>query len=211
MFDWLKRLFKPGKVLSKEQEAAFDKAGGSSAVDGAKSNVRRSIFGKEQGFHCDRGHPILNGQRSEDCFDCHLIDLMLAERKGMGKKGKEYVTVGTLTVLNGFHRGQAYSLTLAEDVPMIVGADPDCDIVLSDERISRRHLSMIRRAGRTTIRDVNSLHHSAMRAEGELQWYVLDPEREYWFRDGCHLMLGDIEFLFRASDDQTLKMSAAAG
>jgi len=211
--NFVKRLFggKPDMGLSPEQKAALDAAGAKDVAKEAGSAVGMAPAGAQKGNFCEKGHPLYHGQRQEDCFDCYLLGLMEAERSSLDQEKPETVIVGTLIALNGFHRGQAFPLVMAEGVPIIIGADPDCDIVLSDERISRRHLSMVRRQGRTTVRDLNSLHHSAMRAEGELQWYVLDPEREYWFRDGCHLMLGDIEFLFRGSDEQTLKVSEAAG
>ena len=210
--NFVKRLFggKPDMGLSPEQKAAMDAAGAGDAAKQAKGAMGMGVPGAEKGNFCDKMHPLHHGQRKEDCFDCYMLELMEGERSGMDEEKPETVIVGTMTALNGFHRGQSFSMVMAEDVPLIVGADPDCDIILSDERISRRHLSMVRRQGRTTVRDLNSLHHSAMRAEGELPWYVLDPEREYWFRDGCHLMLGDIEFLFRGSDEQTLKVSEAA-
>lgn len=211
--NFFKRVFggKPDLGLTPEQKAALDASGAGDAVKGAKSAVGMGPQKGQKGEFCAKGHPLHHGQRQEDCYDCYLLGLMSAERAGLDGEKPETVIVGTLTALNGFHRGEAFPLVMGEDIPLIIGADPDCDIVLSDERISRRHLSMVRRQGRTTVRDLNSLHHSAMRAEGELQWYVLDPEREYWFRDGCHLMLGDIEFLFRGSDEQTLKVSEAAG
>lgn len=211
MIAWFKRIFgKAPSVLTPEQQAALDKSGAASITEKAKTGIAGEIQGREKGNACKKGHALLNGQRNEDCYDCYLLDAMASERKGNPVGGEGSVVIGTMICLNGFHRGESFTLLMREDVPMLIGADPDCDIVLSDERISRRHLSMVRRQGRTTVRDVNSLHHSAMRAEGELQWYVLDPEREYWFRDGCHIMLGDIEFLYRASDEAALKMGAAA-
>lgn len=213
MFGFIRRLFLGApNVLSAEQQQALADSGVGDAATQAKNAAVGAINKKEQGLRCARrGHPLYHGQRPEDCFDCYLLDIMANERSSMpGDKG-EVTVVGALLCLNGFHRGASFPILLAEDVPLIIGADPDCDIILSDERISRRHISMVRRQGRTTVRDLNSLHHSAMRAEGELQWYVLDPEREYWFRDGCHMMLGDIEFLFRATDEQARKLAAAAG
>lgn len=211
MLAWIKRLFgKTPTVIGPEGQAALEKSGANQAASKLGAGVASEIGRRDKGNACKKGHPLLVGQRPEDCFDCHLIELMLNERKGLADGPAGAVCVGTLLCLNGFHRGQAYPLMMKEDVPLIIGADPDSDIVLSDERISRKHLSMVRRQSRTTVRDINSLHHSAMRAEGELQWYVLDPEREYWFRDGCHIMLGDIEFLFRATDEAALKMGAAA-
>lgn len=211
MLAWFKKLFgRFAPASGKEAAAAVDKSGAGDVASKLGSEAAANANAMERGNTCKRGHAILPGQRNEDCFDCHLINLMIEERKGIVAYKDQGVMVGSLLCLNGFHRGHAFSLVMREDVPIFIGADPDCDVVLSDEKISRRHLTMVRRQGRTTVRDTNSLHHSAMRAEGELQWYVLDPEREYWFRDGCHIMLGDIEFLYRATDEAALKMSAAA-
>jgi hypothetical protein len=211
MLGIFRRFFGSPTVLSPEQTEALNKAGLGDAGATATDAATRAVNQKEKGLRCPKGHPLHPGQRNEDCFDCYLLGLMAAERNGLPADKGEATIVGALLCLNGFHRGATFPIMLAEDVPLIIGADPDCDLVLSDERISRRHISMVRRQGRTTVRDLNSLHHSAMRAEGELQWYVLDPEREYWFRDGCHIMLGDVEFLFRATDEQARKLSAAAG
>lgn len=163
--------------------------------------------GRMAGARCKRrGHPIYPGQREEDCFDCYLLDISEAEWARVAPEPDGAELVGALLCLKGAHRGETFPMALVPDVPMTIGADPDCDLVLSDPSISRRHLVVVRRNDRTILRDLGSLHHSAIRAEGEVQWQVLDPEREYWFRDGSHLMVGDIELLFRSTDDQGLRV-----
>lgn len=153
-----------------------------------------------------RGHPIYPGQRDADCFDCYLLDIRDQEWGAAREEADNAELIGVLMCLKGAHRGESFPLILAPDVPMTVGADPDCDVVLSDPQVSRRHLAVVRRGARTIVRDLGSLHHSAIRADSEVQWQVLDPEREYWFRDGSHLMIGDVELLFRATDDQGLRV-----
>ncbi|MFM7200838.1 MAG: FHA domain-containing protein, partial [Myxococcota bacterium] len=156
---------------------------------------------------CPERHVLFKGQRPEDCFDCHLIALARAEWAQEKRKTATQGLQGALLCLRGFHEGAAFALRLAEDTPLYIGSDPDCDVVLSDPQISRRHLLVVSRQGRTIVRDLNSLRHSALRARQELQWYVLDPEREYWCEDGANLILGDVELLFRTSDADAQKLA----
>lgn len=155
---------------------------------------------------CPQGHPLFKGQRAEDCYDCHLVGIGRQEWSQEKKTSLPQKLQGALLCVKGFHEGSVFALRLAEDVPLYLGSDPDCEIVLSDAQISRRHLMVVSRQGRTIVRDLNSLHHSALRAKDELQWYVLDPDREYWCEDGTHLVLGDVEMLYRAVDAQALRL-----
>ncbi len=59
-----------------------------------------------------------------------------------------------LVVLEGPEMGRALRLGDAE---VIVGSDPSCDLVLSDERVSRRHLALVADgAGGYLARDLDS-------------------------------------------------------
>lgn len=155
---------------------------------------------------CKHGHPLFKEQRPEDCFDCHLVARAAQERAEQKRPPGQRQLMGAFLCLRGFHEGSAFALRLAEDVPLHVGSDPACELVLSDIQISRRHLLVVSRQGRMIVRDLNSLHHSALRARDELQWCVLDPEREYWCEDGSHLVLGEVELLYRAVDQQALTL-----
>jgi len=195
---WLK-LFPEGEAASQD----IDNAG---LIEAKALADGLGIGGGLLGNTCSRrGHPIYPGQRDTDCFDCFRIDISEAEWSKAAPKLQGAVMVGALLCLKGSQRGETFPMTLMPDVPMTFGADPDCDLVLADPSISRRHLVMLQRNDRTIVRDLGSLHHSAIRADGEVQWQVLDPEREYWFRDGSHLTIGDVEFLFRSNDDQGMR------
>lgn len=197
------------QIRGKSQQPAEELEGAS--VD-ALNDLKRTMRGqpREDRLFCRNGHPLFKGQRPEDCYDCYQVQQAQQERAQdltlQQKNAVERRLSGALLCVKGFHEGMAFALRLLEDVPLYLGSDPDCDIVLSDAQISRRHLMVVLRQGRTIVRDLNSLHHSALRAKDELQWYVLDPDREYWCEDGSHLVLGDVEMLYRAVDVQALKL-----
>ena len=58
-----------------------------------------------------------------------------------------------VVVVDGPDRGRGAPL---EDAPVIVGTDPACDLVLTDERASRRHLSVRIEEGRFVVEDLGS-------------------------------------------------------
>jgi len=59
----------------------------------------------------------------------------------------------TLTVSAGPDKGVCAAL---EDGPLVVGTDPDCDVVLTDDTVSSRHCEFLRRGGRVVVRDLGS-------------------------------------------------------
>jgi hypothetical protein len=61
-----------------------------------------------------------------------------------------------LVVVSGTHAGDRYPITLASTR---VGREDDCDLVLDDVSVSRRHAVFTATAsGRLTLRDLNSLN-----------------------------------------------------
>ena len=60
-----------------------------------------------------------------------------------------------LVVIDGPDMGRAAALT---EAPCHVGTDPDCELVLTDDRVSRRHLRVVRRAGGFEVEDLQSLN-----------------------------------------------------
>lgn len=170
-------------------------------------DAKRKLLSKQaraEQVLCPEGHVLYRGQRPEDCYDCFQVGIARAEH-GQERPLAPGQLQGALLCLRGFHEGSVFALRLAEDVPVYLGSDPSCDIVLSDPQISRKHLMVVSRQGRTIVRDLNSLHHSALRAKDELQWYVLDPEREYWCEDGAQLVMGEVELLYRTAGGASLR------
>jgi len=58
-----------------------------------------------------------------------------------------------VVVVDGPDRGRAAPL---EDAPVVVGTDPACDLQLTDERASRRHLRVAIEDGRFVVEDLQS-------------------------------------------------------
>ncbi|MBA2542009.1 MAG: FHA domain-containing protein, partial [Deltaproteobacteria bacterium] len=58
-----------------------------------------------------------------------------------------------LVVIDGPDRGRACRLT---DREIVIGTDPKCDLVLSDDRVSARHLALAAVESRFVVRDLES-------------------------------------------------------
>jgi DNA-binding NtrC family response regulator len=58
-----------------------------------------------------------------------------------------------VVVVDGPDRGRAAAL---REAPVVVGSDPSCELVLTDERVSRRHLEIAQDGKRFTVRDLGS-------------------------------------------------------
>ena len=58
-----------------------------------------------------------------------------------------------VVVIDGPDRGRAAAL---RDGPVTIGSDPGCELVLTDERVSRRHLELAQEGKRFTARDLGS-------------------------------------------------------
>ncbi len=58
-----------------------------------------------------------------------------------------------VVVVDGPDRGRGVPL---EDRPVVVGTDPACDLVLTDDRASRRHLTVFIEDGRFVVEDLGS-------------------------------------------------------
>ena len=60
-----------------------------------------------------------------------------------------------LVVIDGPDMGRAAALT---ERPCHVGTDPECELALTDDRVSRRHLRVAHRHGRFEVEDLESLN-----------------------------------------------------
>lgn len=65
-------------------------------------------------------------------------------------------TRARLLVLTGDGFGE--QLVLDPDRPVVIGSDPQCDLLLGDARVSRRHALVQCEAGWYVIRDLGSLY-----------------------------------------------------
>lgn len=149
---------------------------------------------------CDNGHPLLVGQRPQDCFDCYLLERYAEERAAHPPAPKGKIPIGVFICLRGTLAGKAFTVDLADGGTYTVGAAPDCDLTLPDESVSRRHATITRHLNKLIVRDEDSATHSAIRGEQHPRWRVLEPDKDYWFHDGYVFRIGDVELLFRAAD-----------
>src|SRR5689334_22793818 len=65
------------------------------------------------------------------------------------------VLLPTVSVTVTPPRGDAVCATLQID-PLVIGTDPDCDVVVADARVSRRHCELRLMPGGIVIRDLGS-------------------------------------------------------
>lgn len=108
-----------------------------------------------------------------------------------------------LVVVEGADLGRAIEVG---PEPLIVGTDPSCDLVLTDERVSARHMELIEVDGRVRVRDLESrngtlfegsriqeaslrpgatlkLGHSYLRLQPRLQVVEINPSQSRAFGD----------------------------
>ena len=122
---------------------------------------------------------------------CH-VDLALSEiglyegarihpANGAPERSEPAPTVLELRVIAGFDAGQSVPLTAAG---VVVGRDADCDLSLTDEGVSRRHLRVQPSPGglRATITDLDSVNGTWV--EGKRIRRPTDVEPEAMFEAG---------------------------
>ena len=93
--------------------------------------------------------------------------------------------MATLHIVSGTHSGESFSLELRET---LLGRHPDCQCVLRDSTVSRRHARITRDANGYVLDDVGSQHGT--RLNGEL---VRSPLR---LRDGDEIVLSNTKLIF---------------
>ena len=65
-----------------------------------------------------------------------------------------------VVVIDGPDAGRAATLVTTDGAEIVIGTDPDCDLVLTDERVSGRHLAVAAASGRFRVRDLDSKNGS---------------------------------------------------
>ena len=73
--------------------------------------------------------------------------------KGRGSADKSREVCGWLVALNGQHKGEDFRLRIGKNV---IGTAADCDIVLSDKKLSRKHATIRYEGGEFQIADLDS-------------------------------------------------------
>ena len=107
-----------------------------------------------------------------------------AKPGGGGGKAKGPV-VGWVVALNGEHKGEDFRLRPGKNV---IGSAADCDVVLTDKKISRKHATIRYESGEFQIADLDSSNGTFVNDE-KLQKHDLI--------DNDIVKLGDIELEFK--------------
>ena len=115
----------------------------------------------------------------------NVSDLGGGGDKGRGSADKNREVCGWLVALNGQHKGEDFRLRVGKNV---IGAAADCDIVLTDKKISRKHSTIRYEGGEFQIADLDSSNGCFVNDEKIQKHDLIDNDI---------IKLGDIEFEFK--------------
>ena len=105
--------------------------------------------------------------------------------KGRGSADKTREVCGWLVALNGQHKGEDFRLRVGKNV---IGTAADCDVVLSDKKLSRKHATIRFEGGEFQIADLDSSNGTFVNDEKVQKHDLIDNDI---------IKLGDIEFEFK--------------
>jgi hypothetical protein len=105
--------------------------------------------------------------------------------KGRGSTDKNREVCGWIVALNGQHKGEDFRLRVGKNV---IGTAADCDIVLTDKKISRKHSTIRYEGGEYQIADLDSSNGCFVNDEKVQKHDLIDNDI---------IKLGDIEFEFK--------------
>jgi hypothetical protein len=116
-----------------------------------------------------------------------IIDVkQFGGEKGRGSTDKNREVCGWMVALNGQHKGEDFRLRIGKNV---IGTAADCDIVLTDKKISRKHATIRFEGGEFQIADLDSSNGCFVNDEKIQKHDLIDNDM---------IKLGDIEFEFKA-------------
>ena len=107
------------------------------------------------------------------------------QEKGRGSADKTREVCGWLVALNGQHKGEDFRLRVGKNV---IGTAADCDVVLSDKKLSRKHATIRFEGGEFQIADLDSSNGTSVNDEKVQKHDLIDNDI---------IKLGDIEFEFK--------------
>jgi hypothetical protein len=107
------------------------------------------------------------------------------QEKGRGSTDKSREVCGWLVALNGQHKGEDFRLRVGKNV---IGTAADCDVVLSDKKLSRKHATIRFEGGEFQIADLDSSNGCFVNDEKVQKHDLIDNDI---------IKLGDIEFEFK--------------
>jgi pSer/pThr/pTyr-binding forkhead associated (FHA) protein len=110
---------------------------------------------------------------------------VVAGERGRGSTDKTREVCGWMVALNGAHKGEDFRLRVGKNV---IGTAADCDIVLTDKKISRKHATIRYEGGEFQIADLDSSNGTHVNDEKVQKHDLIDNDI---------IKLGDIEFEFK--------------
>ena len=105
--------------------------------------------------------------------------------KGRGSQDKSREVCAWMVALNGQHKGEDFRLRVGKNV---LGTAADCDVVLTDKKISRKHATVRYEGGEFQIADLDSSNGTFVNDEKVQKHDLIDNDI---------IKLGDIEFEFK--------------
>jgi hypothetical protein len=105
---------------------------------------------------------------------------------GGGEKQRGGPTVGWIVALSGDHKGEDFRLKAGKNV---IGSASDCDIVLTDKKISRKHCTIRYEGGEFQVADLDSSNGTYVNEEKTQKHDLIDNDI---------IKLGDIQFKFKS-------------
>ena len=161
---------------------------------------------KQQGKVCPNGH-VMHPSWDQCPYCLEMQQAMMMQSGGAGaiampsgqgtamvnlsdmsksaKDAKKGEVCGWLVALNGQHKGEDFRLRVGKNV---IGAAADCDIVLTDKKISRKHATIRYEGGEFQIADLDSSNGTHVNDEKVQKHDLIDNDI---------IKLGDIEFEFK--------------
>ncbi len=109
----------------------------------------------------------------------------LPRSTGGGGDTRKGEVCGWLVALNGQHKGEDFRLRTGKNV---IGTAADCDVVLSDKKLSRKHATIRFEGGEFQIADLDSSNGTSVNDEKVQKHDLIDNDI---------IKLGDIEFEFK--------------
>src|SRR3954447_18800423 len=93
----------------------------------------------------------------------------------------------TLQILSGPLAGRLFKVD--RDL-IIIGRNPDCDLVLAPKSVSRRHAQIVRRGAEYVLKDLGSTRGTYLNGEK-----LSEPKA---LKNGCTLQIGELQLLYKS-------------
>src|SRR5439155_589971 len=166
---WQVQNLKPGKdlIVIKRLDATPGEQICDISVDGKKVGPRKVTEGERKPRWLNHDFQGIGGE------------------KGRGSQDKSREVCGWMVALNGQHKGEDFRLRVGKNV---LGTAADCDIVLTDKKISRKHATVRYEGGEFQIADLDSSNGTFVNDEKVQKHDLIDNDI---------IKLGDIEFEFK--------------